>query len=640
MMMRFNREEFQPDERWNQVCCWAVGFSSVGLGWLFLPSVAQATDGIDVLGLPESVLTQGDRPEPASIALELRTEPPTAIAQIVAPPPADLLQPLPSTAPTPSAPSQLPEELPLETPENETPASISPSPEVEAAEETVKVTRFQFEGNTVFSDKRLNQELEKAGFLDQPLTFTDLYRASNVIAQLYISEGYPTSGAFIPEDQPPLNPQGSVPIIRILEGRISEIRISGLQRLQPSYVRSRLSVATKQPLHYPRLLEALQLLQLDPLISSLSAELADGVEDGTNILIVTVREADTLNSRVFADNERSPSVGSDRRGVNITEANLLGLGDSMSVIYTNTQGSNAADLSYTLPLNPRNGTLSLNYGDTSGRVVEDPFDVLDITSRSKYYQVTLRQPLILKPRNEFALGVTAVHTDNKTFLLGDPFALTPGANDQGETSVSALRFFQEYTHRSREQAIVLRSQFSFGLDALGSTINERSPDSRFFSWRGQAQWIKLLGRPTTNLSVAPILLVRGDIQLADRPLLAVEQFGLGGLGTVRGYRQDALLTDSGAFASAEVRLPVFQIPEWQTAVQVIPFIDAGVGWNQGDRLNPDPDHLAAIGLGLQLLQGDNFSARLDWGIPLIRVDSSKRTWQENGLYFSVEFNPF
>jgi hemolysin activation/secretion protein len=37
---------------------------------------------------------------------------------------------------------------------------------------------------------------------------------------------------------------------------------------------------------------------------------------------------------------------------------LFGLGDSASLIYTNTQGSNAVDFSYTLPLNARNGTVS------------------------------------------------------------------------------------------------------------------------------------------------------------------------------------------------------------------------------------------------------------------------------------------
>jgi hemolysin activation/secretion protein len=37
---------------------------------------------------------------------------------------------------------------------------------------------------------------------------------------------------------------------------------------------------------------------------------------------------------------------------------LFGLGDSASWIYTNTQGSNAVDFSYTLLLNPRNDTVS------------------------------------------------------------------------------------------------------------------------------------------------------------------------------------------------------------------------------------------------------------------------------------------
>lgn len=639
-MMLFNRQWFQSNCRWNLLCCWAIGLSSVGLGWLLFPSIARATDGANVSVIANGVLVHSDRSAPASIALELLIEPPKAIAQTIAPPPADLHPPLPPTIPTPNAPSQLPEAPPLKLPENQAPDSTSPSSEAEPMEATVKITRFRFEGNTAFSDEQLNQELEKAGFLKKPLTFTDLYRASNVITQFYIRQGYSTSGAFVPEKQPPLTADGAEPIIRVLEGRVSKIRVSGLQRLKPDYVRSRLALATGQPLNQYRLVEALQLLQLDPLISRLSAELADGVEPGTNILDITVQEADTLNSRVFADNGRSPSVGSSRRGINITQANLLGFGDGLSATYTNTQGSNAIDLDYTLPINPRNGTLSFNYGDTESHVVEEPFDVLDITSRSKYYQVTLRQPLVLKPRNGFTLGLTAVHIDNETSLLEEPFALTPGANDQGETSVSALRFFQEYTHRSRNQAVALRSQFSFGLNALRSTINDQPPNSRFFSWRGQAQWVQLLGRPTTNLSVVPTLLVRGDIQLADRPLLSVEQFGLGGFGSVRGYRQDTLLTDSGAFASAEVRLPVLQIPEWQTAVQLIPFVDAGVGWNQGNRLDPDPDHLAAIGLGVQLLQGDNLSARLDWGIPLIRVDSSKRTWQESGLYFSVEFNLF
>jgi hemolysin activation/secretion protein len=109
---------------------------------------------------------------------------------------------------------------------------------------------------------------------------------------------------------------------------------------------------------------------------------------------------------------------------------------------------------------------------------------------------------------------------------------------------------------------------------------------------------------------------------------------------VRGYRQDIRLTDNGAFASAEVRLPILRIPEWDGVLQVTPFVDVGTAWNNGEIDDPDPSSLASLGLGLQWQQGDRITARLDWGIPLISVDSEDDTLQENGVYFSITINPF
>jgi len=60
-----------------------------------------------------------------------------------------------------------------------------------------------------------------------------------------------------------------------------------------------------------------------------------------------------------------------------------------------------------------------------------------------------------------------------------------------------------------------------------------------------AQW-------TRNLAQDTLLLVRANAQLADRALVPLEQFALGGEGSVRGYLQDFLLTDNGIKASAEV----------------------------------------------------------------------------------------
>jgi hemolysin activation/secretion protein len=197
-----------------------------------------------------------------------------------------------------------------------------------------------------------------------------------------------------------------------------------------------------------------------------------------------------------------------------------------------------------------------------------------------------------------------------------------------------VRFFQEYVQRSSNQVFAARSQFSLGTKFLGATGNDSGPDSRFLAWRGQAQYVRLLAPET-------LLIVRSDIQLADRPLLSLEQIGIGGVQSVRGYRQDLLLTDSGAIASAEVRIPVWRVPEVEGLLQIAPFIDFGVGWNHsGEKPNPDSDKLLGAGLGLVWQMGDRLNVRLDYGIPLINARSGDRTLQEKGIYFRINYFPF
>ncbi len=546
------------------------------------------------------------------------------------PPPQDIVPPSPLPAPEPSLPQPLPP--PEELLEPSTPTPTNPEIPEGATQSTITVTKFEFEGNTAFSDEKLAEVTQR--FTNTPITFAELLSARTEITQLYVDNGYVTSGAFIPPQ--PLT-EGTVKI-EIVEGGLEEIQVNGTRRLSTGYVRSRIALATKKPLNVPRLLEALRLLQLNPLIENVSAELSTGSGPGTSLLIVNVAEANTWSYQLFANNGRSPSVGSFRRGASLTQANLLGLGDGLTVGYTNTDGSNEIDATYTLPINPRNGTLSVSYSDTSSEVIEEPFNFLDIQSSSSNLDLTLRQPIIQTPTQEFALGLTGSRRVSQTVFLEDLIGEevgfpSPGADDDGRTRVTALRFFQEWTKRGAREVIALRSQFNFGLTAFNATESDDGPDSRFFSWRGQAQWVRLLGPDT-------LLLIRGDMQLADQGLLPIEQFGLGGQGSVRGYRQDVRLTDNGAFASAEIRLPILRIPEWQGVLQVTPFVDWGTTWNSGDGEDPNPSSLSSIGLGLQWQQGDRFTARLDWGIPLVSVESTERTWQENGIYFSITINPF
>jgi hemolysin activation/secretion protein len=558
---------------------------------------------------------------------------------------------------------------PVTPPQPQTPEPLLPQEELELLQippelnkpeqkfdDSIQITveRFDFEGSTIYNQERLREVIKEFTKTKQSISYTQLLQAASKITNLYITEGYATSGAYIPEQTLTgcfvgQNNKNCVVKIQIIEGSLQEVRITkdqtSTKQLNNDYVRARLELGIGKPLNIRRLQEALQLLQQNPLIDSISAELSAGTIPGTNLLKVTYKEANTDRIKIIADNSRNPSVGSFRRGVEIEQANLLGFGDSLNIGYNNTDGSNGIDASYTIPINPRNGTISLSFNSTFNNIIEPPFDSLDIESNSRNYEITLRQPIVQNARKEFtqelALGLTLSRRESDTSVLGVNFPISVGADARGNTRISALRFFQEWRRSSFQEVLLARSQFSVGVGAFNATINNEAPDSRFFAWRGQLQWLRLLGSETSNPRVTPRLLVRSDVQIADRAIVPLEQFTLGGIFSARGYRQDALFSDNGIFVSTDLQLPVYSTNSGENVLQVIPFVDFGTTWNNGNESNRNSiNTLASVGLGLQWRMGERFSARVDYGIPLIEIESRDRTWQERGLYFTMQYNPF
>lgn len=505
-------------------------------------------------------------------------------------------------------------------------------PQVAPVPQTITVKKFEFVGNTVFSTAELNQIIVE--YTSKPITFVQLLQIADRITQAYVQKGYLTSGAYIPSQE--LN--SGVVKIQIVEGTLSDIDVTVVKgKLNPNYVRSRIAARTTEPLNLNDLQTSLQLLQFDPLIDRLQAQLIAGTKPGTNILTVEVTGADTFKFSPILNNNRNPSIGTFERGLEISEANLFGSGDRVNLAYRNTEGSDRFEVGYQLPINARNGSVAVSYSFSDNRIIEPPFEQLDIKIKTQEFDLTFRQPILQTASadrtQELALSVSANRRNSDSRLLGINFPISEGANEQGETDISALRFSQEWLQRSRQDVLSLRSQFNWGIDAFDATVNSDQPDSRFFSWRGQAIYSHLFNVSNNPKIINPSIFLRSDLQFSATSLVPIEQFGLGGQASIRGYRQDALLSDNGITASAEVRVPVIQIPQFQSAVQVVPFVDFGKVWNT-DRENPETTTLASVGLGL-LWQGDNFSARLDWGIPLVELESSKRTWQENGIYFQL-----
>jgi hemolysin activation/secretion protein len=527
------------------------------------------------------------------------------------PPSQEILQ----TTPTPNLPSQpvAPGDLPS----------------------SIIINRFEVTGSTVFTPADLAQITSR--FTNKPLDFAQLLQVSSEITQLYVRNGYINSGAYIPGNQS-FDVKGGTLEIKVIEGRVEDIVVTGTERLDPNYIKNRIALGANQPLKIDRLIESLQLLQLNPLIKSISTELVSGQQPGTSIIQLKVIESPNWQAGINIANNRSPSVGELQGQISASNNNVSGLGDTIGVAYGRSEASNVFDVNYTLPLNPHNGTLRLQYSKSNSRVIEAPFDRLDINSSGQDFGLTYRQPIIQTPTQEFAMGVTLARRETNTgylfSVIGERIGYpSPGADINGVTRVTAARLFQDYTIKDTQQVFALRSQLNLGVNALDASINSSSPDSKFLTWRGQAQYVRALA-PNS------LFLVKVESQLADRPLLALEQIGLGGQDTVRGYRQDLLLADNGIIASAEVRLPIFTMPESKQIFQVVPFLDFGYAWNQPNNPspNPNPNVIASGGLGLRYQGGDSFSAKLDYGIPFIKSNSIQGAGQEKGLYFSLNYN--
>ncbi len=547
---------------------------------------------------------------------------------------AQSIQPL---TPERSTPPQTQPLIPGESPLNE--LDTPPVPEsVLDIPGAITVEQFQFAGNTVYSQAELN--LAIASFTGKPISFAQLIQAADTITEFYVNRGYITTGAYVPIQ----NLSSGVVKIQIVEGSLSEIKIEIDQgRLKPNYIRNRLTSKLSTPLNIDRLQESLQLLQLDPLIDSIDAELSAGVKPGTNSLAVSVMGADTFSVQTKLNNNRNPSIGTFERSVKLEEANLLGIGDNIFFAYANTNGSNQFEGGYSLPLNASNGSLSFDFRSANNEIVESDLQEADIDIQSRNYNLTWRQPIIQRAKpevsQELSLSVGASKRASETSILDIPQGISPGANDLGETRTSVISLGQEWLQRNRQEVVFARSQFNLGIDAFDATVDTEEPDSQFFNWRGQVSYLRLLSNPKGTPAIGSTLLLRSELQLAADPLIPTEQFSLGGVQTVRGYRQDALLTDNGFSASAELRFPIARTKKLNTSLQVIPFVDFGTGWNS-DNEDTEFSTLLGTGVGLSLQSETRFSARLDWGIPLINSSSGDRSLQEDGVYLQLQYELF
>ncbi|MGA1844976.1 MAG: ShlB/FhaC/HecB family hemolysin secretion/activation protein [bacterium] len=486
----------------------------------------------------------------------------------------------------------------------------------------VYVKRIDLLGNTVFSKEEC--AALTACYENREITSEELQDLREALTRFYRQRGYVTSWVIIPDQEV----HDGVVRLQAVEGRIAGIVVEGNTRFRTGFIAGRLRRSSGPPVNALDLQAALARLDNDPRIRHINALLGPGLREGEGILYAQIEEAAPYALDFGACNCRPPGVGPERAWIHAAHRNLTGNGDVIEGTLGKTEGATDADLSYTIPLTARDSTLKLSFRESDTLVIEEPFHELDIRGKDTTWGCILSHSVYRGSGRELSLSLAAEVRRSRTFLLGRPFSFTDGA-EEGRTRLKVVRFAQQWNDRSNANAFAVRSCFSLGEDALAGTWESDREDGAFCAWLGQIQWVRRLGDRGT------VVVLRGDVQLANDPLLPFERFAVGGMNSVRGYRENRLVRDNGLASSVEVRIPIISNHRGEAPLQAATFLDYGRSWNTNTP-TPEPTSLSSIGIGIRGLIAGRISLAVYWGIPLRDLPVTERDIQDDGIHVQIE----
>jgi len=495
--------------------------------------------------------------------------------------------------------------------------------DLEATGRSVSVKEIEISGSTAFDDEDFAPLL--ANYLGREVTLAELLDLRQQLTNLYTQAGYTTSTVYFPLQ----NLSGGTIVFIAIEGELESIEIRGLGERGRRYVERRLRSRLSTPLRISELEDELLLLNQSRRIATLSGELETGSRAGQTVLVLDVEPAARVDGGVALDNYQSPSVGTIGGTVEAGANGLFVFEDRLDVEATFTEGLGTVDVEYEAEVGPSGTTVTFAFESGDSRVVEEPFDPLDIQGDASSVGIELARPLLRRSDRTLTARVGFDLRESETFLFEDePFSFEPGPED-GESRVSVLRLGLDYLQRAPDSAFAAATEVRIGLPVFEATRNEGDiPDGEFATLLAQGQLVQVLGRGERGRPTLAI--VRGVGQFATDELLTIEQISVGGPESVRGYRTNQRVADSGFYGTVELQFPVGE------TLAIGPFLDAGTAWNVSTDV-PSPQALVSVGGTLTWTPVPNALVRIDGGVPLNRIEGGD-TLQEAGFAFTIEYD--
>jgi hemolysin activation/secretion protein len=319
---------------------------------------------------------------------------------------------------------------------------------------------------------------------------------------------------------------------------------------------------------------------------------------------VTVKEQRPWNIGFGVSNGGSPNSGQDRLTVTASHTNLFNLDHQFAAAYTTSveRGDDVRQfgLSYRVPLYSLGGVVGATY--TRSDVVGD-FGTFSSTGAGHTFGVNYTH--YLAPQGGRRSYVTVL-LDDKVFNATEISGVIVGMDRRSRPVTVG------YTARVESDTVTWGYSadlaMNTGTGEHNDLVSYQNEDPRVQT----VHWKALRGGANYSAAFGAnwIWAARANVQYSPDVLISGEQFGLGGLGSVRGTEIDRPVTgDSGITGTLELTTP-----ELTGGLRAAAFVDGG--WLSNNDANgtnkPSNDRVASAGVGLRYAR-EQFGFSLDYG---------------------------
>lgn len=429
----------------------------------------------------------------------------------------------------------------------------------------------------------------------------ELAAAAKALEQALRAEGY----IFHKVVLPPQTIENETVRLEIQKLTVAQVEVTGNQWFSERNVRRAVpDLAPGDPPDIKGLARSLALANDHP-DRHITLNLKEGAKADSVDAELAVQDRRPWSVFMNFSNLGAPDLARTRLALGAQHDNVLGFDDALTFVYSTspeaTHDVKQVAVNYRVPSYRLNGvsTAYFVHSDVnSGRIQ----DVFDVSGAGDFFGYAYSQylPSIGRLRQQLGVGI-----DDREFDLTIGFLGQPLGNIVRSRPVT-VRYQNEY----RGDALLASVNLSYALNTGSGPNNSHAAYTRARAG-AEAEWdvFRYDARLTWTLPWRMQAVGVFEGQIAGAPLIPGEQFGVGGVSSVRGFEERGVTGDSGQRLTAELWAPPLPY-----GFRVLGFVDAGhvVRYHLQADENGD-DTLVSAGAGLRWQWRQNVAAALDYG---------------------------